>query len=512
MKNSILIKISIGSIILLAVLFRIWGVNYDLPYIYNPDEPEYIRISQEIFTSGDLNPHFFNYPSLFLYLNSLAYIPYFFIEKLIGNINIPIDIKPPISIIMGVTFTPMPSNVLLGRLVTIVFGVALVGLVYIVGKQISGKEEVGLCASFLVAISPINVSHSRLITPDTFLTFFCMASILFIILIFQQGRLSHYILAGIFIGLTVSTKYNGFLILIPLIFAHFFNSNLVSRRLYYLLLAFLFCAFSFLVTTPYSLIDFTHFIQDLNYEALHYSSGHPGMEGDSLIWYLHYLWTTNAILYVIAGIGTLYGLLLRLKESLLLSVFPIVYFVFISNFIVRNDRTLLPVIPFLILIASWFFIDILQKTNTISSKKIRIISIISVIILMTSSFSVNFYKTITDAKNLTQPDSRKTARLWINNHLPNDAKIAIESYSPWVDPLQFDVNGFAKIIDREPDWYRSQGYEYLIFSEGMFGRYFREPQKYINEYSQYQKFFTEFDLEKFFNDGGYEIRIYHIDK
>jgi len=58
-------SILIGIILLIALSVRLWGVNYDLPYIYHPDEPGYIAISQNIFKTGDLNPHFFNYPSLF---------------------------------------------------------------------------------------------------------------------------------------------------------------------------------------------------------------------------------------------------------------------------------------------------------------------------------------------------------------------------------------------------------------------------------------------------------------
>ena len=165
-------SILIGIILLIALSVRVWGVNYDLPYIYHPDEPGYITISQNIFKTGDLNPHFFNYPSLFFYINALAYIPYYLLGKLMGIFHTPNDILPPISLTMGVTQAQMPTTVLLGRVITICFGVGTVGLVYLVGKQITGRTAVGALASLMVAISPTNVWHSRLITPDTFVTFF----------------------------------------------------------------------------------------------------------------------------------------------------------------------------------------------------------------------------------------------------------------------------------------------------------------------------------------------------
>jgi len=107
------------TILFMAFLLRIWGIDYDLPYIYHPDEPGYIIISQNIFKTGDLNPHFFNYPSLFFYINAFAYIPYYLVGKLIGIFRTPGDIVPPLSLAMGVTRAPMPSAVLLGRFITV---------------------------------------------------------------------------------------------------------------------------------------------------------------------------------------------------------------------------------------------------------------------------------------------------------------------------------------------------------------------------------------------------------
>ena len=50
--------------------------------------------------------------------------------------------------------------------------------------------------------------------------------------------------------------------------------------------------------------------------------------------------------------GTLYGFVVHRKTTSLLSVFPVVYFAFISRFAVRNDRIFLPFIPFLFLSAA----------------------------------------------------------------------------------------------------------------------------------------------------------------
>lgn len=98
----------------------------------------------------------------------------------------------------------MPSAVLLGRFITVCFGIGTVGLGYIVGKRITGRVTVGALTSLIIAISPTNVWHSRLITPDTFVTFFALTSLLGATLIYQCGKRWHYIIAGICTGLTAS--------------------------------------------------------------------------------------------------------------------------------------------------------------------------------------------------------------------------------------------------------------------------------------------------------------------
>ena len=64
------------------------------------------------------------------------------------------------------------------------------------------------------------------------------------------------------------------------------------------------------------------------------------------------------------------------------------------------------------------------------------------------------------------------------------------------------------MIDYEPEWYRQNGFDYLIFSQGMYGRFYAEPERYSMEVAQYDDLFNRFTLTRKFSDGGYEIRIY----
>ncbi len=90
------------------------------------------------------------------------------------------------------------------------------------------------------------------------------------------------------------------------------------------------------------------------------------------------------------------------------------------------------------------------------------------------------------------------------------SKVAIESYAPFVDPTRFQVQSFYSIIDQEPQWYIDQEFDYLVFSQGMYRRFYREPKRYSNEIRHYDTVFSHFKLVKAFSDGGYEVRIYTL--
>jgi 4-amino-4-deoxy-L-arabinose transferase-like glycosyltransferase len=485
-------------------------LDYDLPYIYHPDEPSYIAISQRIFQTGDLNPHFFNYPSLFFYINALAYIPYYALGKLMGVFHAPADILPPISLAMGVSRAQMPTVVLLGRAVTVCFGVGAVGLVYAIGKQITGKLAVAVLAALMAAISPTAVWHSRLVTPDTLVVFFSLAALSSSVLVYQHGKTWQYVVAGICVGLTASSKYNGALIVLPLVLAHFLRYNRAAFKQPQLYLALLCCAVGFLAATPFAIFDHSKFLNDFRFEAQHYSSGHTGMEGDTLKWYLNYMWNTGGGLYLLAFLGVLYGGVLYPKMTGMLSVFPLVYFMFISSFVVRNDKTLLPAIPFWFLLAAWFSVNIYDRFRVLQTKALRAPTVLFFTALVCIALASSASRVIATTRLLTTVNSRETARMWIADNLPSGAKIAIESYAPFVNPSQFVVHGFWGIIDHEPEWYVEQGFDYLVFSQGLYGRFYREPELYKNEVARYDSFFERFNSLMIFTDGGYEVRVYKV--
>jgi 4-amino-4-deoxy-L-arabinose transferase-like glycosyltransferase len=509
-ETSTVRRILVLAIILIAFAVRMWGIASALPYIFHPDEPHYIRLVQHIFKQGDLNPHFFNYPSMFLYVNALAYVPYYWLGYLTGSFTSPEDVLAPLSITMGSSFAPMPGLVFLGRMLTVFWGTATVVLVFLTGFKITRCFWIGLLGATITALSPTNVHNSRFISPDPYVVFWSVATLFASTWLLNSLRVRHYLLAGLAAGFAASSKYNGGLIILAPIVIHLLRHGMAGiwdRKLYTMLIA---SAAAFFFITPYAILDYQKFIEDLLFEARHYATGHAGMEGNTLAWYLSYLWRIEGLIVVFALLQVIRGVFNGSRETILLATFPIVYFIFISLYVVRNDRTLVPMLAPLFLLGSILLIDFYKYARERITSTYKGMMPLLAILLIIVTVAVPARNSIQGSMRRTAVDSRTTARIWTDTNLSEGAKIVVESYAPFMNPNRFAVTGVGRAIDREAEWYLENGFDYLIFSQGMYGRFYAAPERYAHEMALYDSLFARFPLIQIFNDGGYEVRIYAV--
>src|SRR5450756_614705 len=150
------------GVMVVGLVLRLGGLSYGLPYLYHPDEPLGATVALNMLKTGDLNPHFFGYGSLFFYLNALAYIPYFLLGRLLNVFHSPADIPNLQMLALGVGQTFMPAQIVLGRLVSVGEGMACIPVAYWIGSRLSNRR-VGLLAAGCVALSPTDVIHSQFI-------------------------------------------------------------------------------------------------------------------------------------------------------------------------------------------------------------------------------------------------------------------------------------------------------------------------------------------------------------
>jgi 4-amino-4-deoxy-L-arabinose transferase-like glycosyltransferase len=496
--------------IVLAIGLRAWGLTFGLPYVYHPDEVVVVNKALVMLKTGNLNPHFFNWPSLTIYLNMILYGLYFLIGKLLGIFQSTADIPAPQMLGMAVGYVPMASLWLSSRILTMVMGIGTAILTFLSGRSLTGKRAVAFIAALLVAISPTIVTNNRLIAPDSFALFFLMLAFYGIVRLFQTGQTRYYMLTGIAIGLAGAAKYNAVLIALPFLLVHFQRqgwAGLKDRRLYGTAVL---SVAAFLIAMPYAVLDFTPFWTDFRFNAQHYSTGHAGMEGNTLAWYLTYLWRSEGLVFILATVEWVRGMIGRSRQTMLLAIFPVIYFIFISRFVVRNNRTLLLILPFLFLLTANLLVFGWAWLNRQSSYVRRRVGLTVLLLITAVTLIVPLRATIENSIHLTMIDSRETARVWIADHLPAGTKVTLESYAPYVDPQQFTVQWINSLKDKPLTDYQADGSDYLIFSQGSYGRFFKDPERYAPEIAAYEALWSQMKLVQIFEDGGYEVRIYAV--
>ena len=170
----------------------------------------------------------------------------------------------------------------------------------------------------------------------------------------------------------------------------------------------------------------------------------------------------------------------------------------------------MPLTPFMFLLAAWFLIIVFDKLRKVQTQSFRRLFLTVFACFVIGLLALSVSKTIADTQSITKINSRETARIWIDNNLPTGVNVGIEAYSPFINQSRFAVQGFSKMIEHDPEWYIEQQFDYLVFSQGMYGRFYQDPERYKNEISQYDNLFGRFTLTRLFTDGGYEVRVYKV--
>ncbi len=495
-------------VLLVGLSLRLWGIPFGLPYLYHPDEGVPVSIALRILRTGDFNPGFFHWPSLLFYFNALVYLIYFWLGNLAGVFATPADLPFPDVEAMAVGEIARPEIFLLGRGLSAVIGTLSIIWVYWIAYRVSSNRVVAWVAALFMAVEPLGIKHSQFIRPDTYAIFFALWTTYFAIRIASDPRLRNYVLAGIGVGLTAASKYNVVLVFVTVLVAHILRFGMrgfVRKEIY---VAGLVGVLAFLVTTPYAWLDLPQFLRIGPLDASKiYATGHPGAEGNTLLFYPQFLWQTQGWVLLLALAGILLAFWNRKAEALVALCFPLIYYVFINFYIVHFDTTILPVVPYLIIFSAWFLWYIINQI----SRLLQVSPVIQNAVLFGLVIGMAWFPLRTAMANntrLLQPDGREAARQWIDANLPHGTRIALESYSPYLDRNKFVIEGLFGIQDHPAEWYVANGFEYLVFSQGVYARYFADPARYEQEVSRYTELFNRFPQIARFNDNGYEIRVH----
>ncbi|MBL7078453.1 glycosyltransferase family 39 protein [Candidatus Shapirobacteria bacterium] len=435
-------KVVLFLIFLLGLVLRVYGLNWDQGHHLHPDERMIIMVVERL-KWGNLNPKFFAYGSLPLYL------------------------LKAVSALVGAVFGPRWAGyshlVYLGRAVSAFFDLGTLLLIFKIGKRIWG-EKVGFWASFLYAtcVFPIQASHFYAV--DTPLNFFIWLTLWFLLKFYQKLNFKNALKVGIGFGLALSTKVSAAVLLVPVGLALVLGIKtwpaIKKRVLGWGGLIVLTAFFTFALFEPYAFLDFTEFKKQI--------LAQQRMTKDAYIfpYTLQYVGTVpyfyhlkNMVLWgmglalgggILLGVaGYLGGLLKRAlkkgdydKEALelVLVVFGLAYFFVVGKFAVKFMRYLLPLYPWFILLGVVFWEKTLQPFKGIWKK-----ALLGILLFF------HFVWLIAFMGIYTQPHSRVEASLWLENNIPPGSFLAVEH---WDDRLPLRGGEKFEFVDMpmyEPD-------------------------------------------------------------
>ncbi|MDJ0600400.1 MAG: glycosyltransferase family 39 protein [Crocosphaera sp.] len=418
------------GILLIGLLLRLYGINFGLPYLYNPDEPNRIRVVFRILSTQDLNPHWFGHPATtVIYLLVLSYGLMFVGGRFLGIFN---------SSEAFLEFYRQDPSIfyLTGRLWSAFFGVVTIWFVYLIATKIFNKT-VGLISAFLVAIIPLHVEVSKIARMDTLMPFLLLISFYYCLKILEKDSLINYFKASFFLGLAIATKYPAIVFLLTIILTYILIKGWKVQGYLKPVSSVLACTSGAFIASPFLFLDFNQVLIDISQEN---RSSHLGATGEgfinNLIWYFQNPLTQSFTVFglLLISLGCLSLFFCNYDKLFLLISFPSLFLLFISLLNLRWERWIIPMIPFLCIFLAYSIYRICKFLELRFNYSLGLFLILVMLTLISSPL---LHKDIIQGYKMSGVDTRTFAGGWMLKNIPENSSILVEDYTPQLPKMSF---------------------------------------------------------------------------
>jgi hypothetical protein len=451
-------------ILAIAFILRLYGVNWDGGFHLHPDERMLIMVAERINFFDNLNPQFFNYGTLPIYLLK--------------------GISQLIDFLFSVNISNYQGMLYVGRSLSITFDLLTIIFIYKITRLLfqtiyqSPITNFYLLPSFLYAIAFFPIQNSHFYTVDVTLTFlitlFVYLLLRYLMIPSMQRPLQRWyfpiMLGGVF-GAMLATKFTAIIFLpfawvVVILKTKGLATNqprgLISIQT---LINFLIFNSSLLIFNfifmPYAFLDYKKFLADVLLQIK--MNNNPYIFPYTLQYvgtlpYLYYIkniffWGLGPIISILSFIGFI-GVIKKLTNGvikkkqkklnylitnyqLLITVFfYLFYFLIIGRSAVKFMRYMLPIYPFLMILAGYGLYKIekmsflprngvrgkLQQQPIKNHNWIPAFAGMTIAVAWTLMF-INIY---------SQPHTRITATDWMLKNIPAGSTLAVEH---WDDRL-----------------------------------------------------------------------------
>ena len=379
-KRSAIASVSLGSILVLTLLLRLYGIDWGLPtslhpyYSYHPDEAPLLFWSEWL-SQGHLVSKQFIYGGTFYFLILRACI-YFgdIFTGLIGGFNL------------------LASAILLARYLQVFLALLTMLLVYECGRLLYDRKT-GLVAALVLALAPAHIVATQTVRPDAISAFLVVLIAFLAAKLLRSelsGRRKLLVYSGIAIGAAAAFRLPligfGLLPVIAYVIARQRTNDYQFLRLVFDWTTLWFAVtivLTYIVLSPHSLMYPEMFIAGIK-TTMKYETG---VFPDAMVRgpiFFQYAWrllhqALGYPAYFLALGGMVYALVRRRAEDTIVLVGIGLYFIMLSSITWTLVRYTLPMLPLLALLSGVAVIQIFEQTRHVYAR--RIIYFIAVLLM-----------------------------------------------------------------------------------------------------------------------------------
>ncbi len=496
-KSNQKIDFKVVFILLVAFLLRFYGINWDNGFHLHPDERMIIMVADRIRFFSNMNPEFFNYGSLPIYLlKGIAQLIDFFVSSQY--------------------YSSYQGLLYVGRLLSIFFDLGTIFLIYKITRLLFSRikdqgSKIYYLPSFFYAIMFFPIQNAHFFTVDTLFTFLSTLLVYNLLLYVKKPSFKFSMFLSIIFAALFATKFTAIIFFPIIIFTIYFKKGFLS--LFYHLTSSILFLFIFM---PFAFLNFPKFWADTSAQLA--MSRNPYMFPYTLQYvgtmpYLYhlkniFLWGLGPILSILIIIGIKF-LIFNFQFSKFISnfkfqiffIFYFLYFLVIGASAVKFMRYMLPIYPFFAILAGY-------GTSKIFNKKVKFIYFILCASILWTLMFVNIY---------SQPNTRVTATGWILKNIPADSTLAVEHWDDRLPIYGGELYKFQELTlydrpDGESKWralnQKLKESDYIIIASNRLYTPLQKLPNYPKTAEYYRKLFKEkLELKKVAEFSNYPLFI-----
>jgi hypothetical protein len=426
-----------------ALGVRLVGIDFGLPYIYHWDESLLAAPIARFLKTGDLLPHFYHYPTGYIYLQIL-FAPLSYLLFVLKNGPAP------------AAAMELSDYLLLARATTAVIGAAASVLAFRFATRLWKDSLAGIFAAALLALSPLHATDSRYLTTDIPMATFAFLGVFLLLIYLERKDWTTLIAAAAASGAAAGVKYNAALFTGAALVLLALRGTKWTRILAFTAVAFV----AFVLLTPGIIFENSLFLDDTIFEINHYfatgdATYRPAFSlgGYSLqIWF----YALTPIPVVCALVGLSVFIYRRRSRAITLLFLPGVYLAFLAFTKVAYNRGLEPLLPYLCLMAGLGAAALFRLIR--KRVKSRWAVAAAACLLTGALLSRPGLISIREAILLAGDDPRTVAKEWFEANVPWTQRIAKEA----INRVDWEKGGQTETPPIDPYMYKIRLGPYLV--------------------------------------------------